>query len=123
MPRVRFRRVGLAVEVPIGTTILEAAREVGAPVGSHCGGVCACSKCHVYVRVGETLLSPMEDDEREMLDLAAQQPQPGSRLGCQARLAADGTYEVSISEESFETYIDMNEDDRDRAIKLWLQRP
>jgi 2Fe-2S ferredoxin len=121
MPRVRFLRVGLDVEVPLGTSILAAAQEAGAPEGSHCGGVCACSKCHVYVEQGAELLSPMEHDERDMLDLAAEELRESSRLGCQARVVAEGTCAVRISEESFRTYLDKQPDDRQRALALWLR--
>jgi ferredoxin, 2Fe-2S len=119
MPRVRFSDVDLEAEVPAGTTILEAARRAGAPVGSHCGGVCACSKCHVYVEGGA--LSPMADDEREMLDLAARELRPESRLGCQARLL-EGTVTLRISQESFEEYLDGEPHDRERALRRWLSR-
>ena len=121
MARVRFIDVGLEAEVPAGTTLLEAAREAGAPEGSHCGGVCACSKCHVYVESGQDALSPMRDDERDMLDLAARELAPSSRLGCQARVLA-GTVEIRISDESFEEYLAGAPHDRDRALRLWLAR-
>jgi 2Fe-2S ferredoxin len=120
MPLVRFGRVALEIEVPRGTTILEAAQRCGAPEGSHCGGVCACSKCHVYIEHGAELLSPVTDAERDMLDLAARDRRPSSRLGCQARFEHDGVCDVLISDESFETYLDMNESDRARALVLWL---
>ena len=119
MPRVRFSDVGLEAEVPAGTTVLEAARRAGAPVGSHCGGVCACSKCHVYVEGGA--LSAMDDDERDMLDLAARELRPASRLGCQARVVA-GMVTLRISQESFEEYLDGEPQDRERALALWLAR-
>ena len=48
-----------------------------------CGGVCACSTCHVIVKQGLKSLSPATENEEDMLDLA-----PGltlkSRLACQA---------------------------------------
>ena len=48
-----------------------------------CGGVCACSTCHVIVKEGFESLSEPTEREEDMLDLA-----PGvslySRLACQA---------------------------------------
>lgn len=121
MPCVRFIDVALEVEVAAGTTILAAAREAGAPAGSHCGGVCACSKCHVYVESGADNLSEMDDDERDMLDLAARELRATSRLGCQARLRT-GTVDIRISQESFEEYLAGAPHDRERALRLWLRR-
>ena len=40
MPIVRFKNYG-EVEVPIGTTLLQAAQKMDAPEGYACGGVCA----------------------------------------------------------------------------------
>ncbi len=103
MPKVRFLKEGKEVEVPVGTSILEASQKAHAPEGSACGGVCACSTCHVYVRSGMSLLSEMEDDENDILDKAFD-VRSQSRLGCQARLEREGTVEVEISRESYETY-------------------
>lgn len=118
MPRVRFVDVGLEVEVSAGSTILDAARAAGAPEGSHCGGVCACSTCHVYV--ASENVSSMSAEERDMLELAAKDRRPSSRLGCQTKLT--GRCDVRISEESFRTYLDDHPDDRDRALALWRER-
>ena len=52
MAIVRFKGYG-EIEVPVGTSILEAAQKLDAPEGYACGGVCACSTCHVYVAKGE----------------------------------------------------------------------
>ena len=52
MPKVRFLREKIEIEVPAGETILGAAKRAGAPEGDRCGGVCACSTCHVYVTKG-----------------------------------------------------------------------
>lgn len=120
MPTVRFLALGLEVDANIGDSILECARAVGAPEGSHCGGVCACSTCHVYVR-GD-IVSEMSVEERDMLELAAKEARPTSRLGCQAKLVAEGTCDVTISEESFRTYLDDHPADRDRALTLWRKR-
>ncbi len=120
MPKVRFVNVGLEVDVAVGTTILEAARQIDAPAATRCGGVCACSACHVKVLTGEQLLSEATAAEREMLELAARERGPGSRLGCQARLLAEGCCEVIISHECFRAFLDDHPADRDRAMQLWL---
>lgn len=119
MPRVRFLDVGLEIEVAPGATILDAARAAGAPEASHCGGVCACSTCHVYIAHGAEHLSPADPDELDMLELAARDRRPTSRLGCQTRLVGEGPCDVTISEESFRTYLDEHPNDRDRALRQW----
>lgn len=58
-----------------------------------CGGSCACTTCHVIVRSGEENLSPMEDDEADRLDMAADLTLH-SRLGCQAVVHGDVTVEI-----------------------------
>ncbi|MDH5672701.1 MAG: 2Fe-2S iron-sulfur cluster-binding protein [Myxococcales bacterium] len=103
MPIVRFLREKLEVDVPEGTTILEAARLSGAPEGDRCGGVCACSTCHVYVVEGFDNTSEIEDEEFDILDKAFD-VRMESRLGCQARI--EGDIDVIISDESFQAYLD-----------------
>jgi len=120
MPKVRFANVGLEVEVPVGTTILAAAKTAGAPEGDRCGGVCACSTCHVYVVEGLDALSEQEDEELDILEKAFM-PKHSSRLGCQAKLEEDRDYAVEITRESFQAYVDEHpdEEDRARARALW----
>jgi ferredoxin, 2Fe-2S len=102
MPLVRFKGHG-EVEVPVGSSILEAATRAHFPEGSACGGVCACSTCHVYVLKGRELLSDQEDDEADILDKAFD-VRASSRLGCQSRIVRDGVVEVEITRESLEAY-------------------
>ena len=118
--RVHFARVRLECEVSVGHTILQAAKAAGAPEGSHCGGVCACSSCHIYIRSGSERLSPMQPDERDMLALAAKERRDSSRLGCQARIVQEGLVTVEIAEESFRTFLDDNPAERDQALARWL---
>jgi ferredoxin len=103
MPIVRFVKQGLQVEVPVGTTVLQAAQRAGAPEGSACGGVCGCSTCHVYVLKGQALLGEMEDEENDILDKAFD-VRASSRLGCQAKVERDGEVEVEITRESLDAY-------------------
>lgn len=99
----RLVKTPIIVEGAPGASVLEIAQEHGVPVGSACGGVCACSTCHVQVQQGADALTPMEDDESDRLDLAFDVV-PESRLGCQAKLTGSGDVVVKISEESLETY-------------------
>ena len=80
MPRVRFLREGLEVDVEAGTTILAAAKKVHAPQGDRCGAVCACSTCHVYVEQGLDSLPEISDKENDIMDKAFD-VRPESRLG------------------------------------------
>ena len=103
MTTVRFLEHGVEVEVPVGTTLLKAAKLSGAPEGDACGGVCACSTCHVYVETGAELLVPAEEDEEDILDKAFD-VRMNSRLGCQAKILREGLIELRISEESLDAY-------------------
>ena len=104
----------LTVEVPAGTTILEAAEQCGAQVGHSCGGVCACSTCHVWVRKGLDSLSEQQDDEMDRLDQAFD-VKPVSRLACQSKIGG-ADLEVAITEESLVAYMDENPDTRRKLI-------
>lgn len=105
MAKVIFHGVGLTweAEVPVGSSILNAAQKVDAPEGYACGGVCACSTCHVYVLRGAELLTEMEDEENDMLDKAFD-VRSISRLGCQLKIVKDGDVEVDITRESLEAF-------------------
>ena len=85
MPRVTFEPGGRRAEVARGTTLLEAADAAGVELPSNCGGVCACTTCHVWVEGGLGSLSEIEEREDDKLNEAAGLS-PSSRLGCQARV-------------------------------------
>lgn len=105
MAKIRFEPDGLEIEVPVGTTVKEAAEKVGAQLGSACGGVCACSTCHVYVKEGLDAISPLEDKEEDQLDDAFD-VRPSSRLGCQSQLLQPRQYVVEITPESRRAFFD-----------------
>ena len=103
MTSIRFADQGLTSEASAGQSILEAARKVHAPEGDACGGVCACSTCHVYVEQGGELLSPASEAEEDILDKAFD-VRINSRLGCQAKVLREGSIVVRISQESLKAY-------------------
>jgi ferredoxin len=116
MATVRFKGFAEA-EVPVGTSLLKAAQAVGAPEGYACGGVCACSTCHVYVLRGAELLSAQEDEEADILDKAFD-VRATSRLGCQSTIVKDGVVEVEITRESLEAF----ENEHPEARGKYVQR-
>jgi 2Fe-2S ferredoxin len=85
MPNVTFLPAGKTVAVPRGTSILDAAEAAHVDLPSNCGGVCACTTCHVWIEQGADHLSEIGDREDDKLNEAAGL-QPNSRLGCQARV-------------------------------------
>ncbi len=115
MPKVRFLKEGLEVDVETGTTILAAAKKIHAPEGDRCGAVCACSTCHVYVVEGFDRTSEIEDEEFDILDKAFD-VRSTSRLGCQAKIHGDVS--IEISDESFQAFLDEHPDERAHALAL-----
>jgi ferredoxin len=115
MPKVHFTKENIEIDVPAGTTVLAAAKAAGAPEGDRCGGVCACSTCHVYVTAGFDRLSEIEDEENDILDKAFD-VRASSRLGCQAKVHGD--ISVEISDESFQAFCDEHPDEKARALAL-----
>ena len=74
-------------------SILNAALDAGIDMDHSCGGVCACSTCHIIVRQGLESCNEATDDEEDMLDLAPGL-EPQSRLACQC--VPNGTQAVIV---------------------------
>ncbi len=74
-------------------SLLDIATEAGVSINHSCGGVCACSTCHVYVTQGLTSCSASTDDEEDMLD-EAPAVTPESRLSCQC--VPNGTADLLV---------------------------
>lgn len=75
-------------------SILDIAEGFGIELNHSCGGVCACSTCHVYVEQGARSCAPSTDDEEDMLD-EAPAVTTESRLGCQC--VPNGTEDVVVT--------------------------
>ena len=71
-----------------GYSILEIAEDNDVHLNHNCGGVCACSTCHIYVLEGEDYLEEISDKEEDFIDRAIN-PRLESRLGCQAVILED----------------------------------
>lgn len=83
LPHVELCPEGTVIQAETGTSICDALHQNEIEIDSACGGVCACTTCHVIVREGYRSLNAMEEDEEDMLDKAWGLEQ-FSRLSCQA---------------------------------------
>ena len=99
--RVTFKPMDVTVEVNpddlpyqhdgLPGSLLDIALHVGLDLDHACGGVCACSTCHVVILEGVESLSKSGEEEDDMLENAPGL-KPTSRLACQA--VPDGTCDV-----------------------------
>ena len=83
--------VSRSMEVDSGTTVMQAAlsNKVEGILGE-CGGNAMCATCHVYVgRSFLSLIPPANSNEKFMLSIAAEGPEPDSRLSCQIKMTEE----------------------------------
>jgi ferredoxin, 2Fe-2S len=86
--------------LPAGDSILEIALENNVELHHNCGGVCACSTCHVYVLQGGDCLPELTDREEDFIDRAVN-PRINSRLACQCVLeGAGGELQILVPDQS-----------------------
>ena len=64
------------------TSVLELTEMYDVHLNHNCGGVCACSTCHVYIESGDEYLEEISDKEENFIDRAIN-PRLESRLACQ----------------------------------------
>ena len=86
------------LKLAVGQSILDAALKQGVELDHACGGVCACSTCHVKVKQGFDCFPEATDDELDQLD-EARDVGLDSRLACQAKLERvpdGGAVEVEV---------------------------
>jgi 2Fe-2S ferredoxin len=100
----RFEEKGLEPvtldQVKPGQSLLELALTNNIELHHNCGGVCACSTCHLYVEHGEEFLEELSDKEENFIDRAVN-PRLNSRLGCQCvLLPGSGTVEVTLPDQT-----------------------
>jgi ferredoxin, 2Fe-2S len=103
--RVTFLPEGRTVEFEYGTmpydhhgkpmSFLDVAENYGIFLDHACGGACACTTCHLWIKDGASGISEADDDELDRMETAAD-VQLNSRLGCQAVITGPGSYVVEI---------------------------
>jgi uncharacterized 2Fe-2S/4Fe-4S cluster protein (DUF4445 family) len=97
-----FSPSGKRGRFPLGTPVLQAARELGVDIDSICGGRARCGRCQVEAVEGsfakENIVSRpghlSEMSETEHYCLKRGRLEPGNRLSCQARILGDVRVDV-----------------------------
>jgi 2Fe-2S ferredoxin len=77
-------------------SILEIALKNDINLHHNCGGVCACSTCHVYLEKGEDCVEELSDKEEDFIDRAVN-PRLNSRLSCQCVLDSAGSGDIEVT--------------------------
>lgn len=79
------------ISADVGNSVMRVAVVHGiAEIVAECGGNAMCATCHVYVDGGWIdRLPAMSDDEDALLDGAAAERRPNSRLSCQIKMTPE----------------------------------
>jgi ferredoxin, 2Fe-2S len=93
MPRITYVEATGAkttLELAEGWSLMQGATANGVEgILGECGGSCACATCHCYVDEARLAdLPPPTDNELAMLENAAAERRPNSRLACQIKATA-----------------------------------
>ncbi|MCZ2356703.1 MAG: 2Fe-2S iron-sulfur cluster binding domain-containing protein [Bacteroidia bacterium] len=78
----------IEVQAVTGETLLDISKENEIGLHHNCGGVCACTTCHVYIESGMENISEMSAREEDYVD-SALDPRLESRLACQCEISGD----------------------------------
>ena len=90
---VTFLHRGDIFEANPGESVLDVAHRNHVELDHACGGVCACSTCHVIVKQGFDALEEASEEEEDMLELAPMLSMT-SRLACQIDVVRDLEVEI-----------------------------
>lgn len=86
--------------IEAGQSLLEVVLTNDIELHHNCGGVCACTTCHLYVDKGMEFIEELSDKEEDFIDRAIN-PKLNSRLGCQSLLLdGDGEIEVTLPDQT-----------------------
>ena len=99
---IQFSPSGKRGRFPVGTPVLQAARELGVDIDSICGGRACCARCQVELVQGTFAREGMVSgpahlsglSETELDCLKTGQLLTGNRLSCQAKILADVKIDV-----------------------------
>jgi ferredoxin, 2Fe-2S len=119
---ITFEPLGISGAVATGTYLIDAAKRLGAPLGTGCmRGKGDCATCLVHVSIGADLLSASGTIEQTAL--GAEQLNQGFRLACQAKIEGSGEVVVRlVARKPKETTADRDAELRKEFGELPLQK-
>ena len=102
--KINFEQKGLEpltlTNIKPDQSLLEVILDAGIELHHNCGGVCACSTCHIYIKKGAEFLQELSDKEEDFIDRAVS-PRIESRLGCKCELlAGSGAIEINLPDQT-----------------------
>ena len=89
---IRTNNEKVCVEVPEGTTLMQAAREAKLrEIPADCGGNCACATCHIHLTNAWSHLLPIKQNglEQSLLEYEKGYIEGVSRFSCQIQLTKE----------------------------------
>lgn len=101
---IKFEQKGLEpvslTNISSGDSLLEVLLDHDVDLHHNCGGVCACSTCHLYLEKGEEYIEDLSEKEEDFIDRAIS-PRLNSRLGCQCVLNdGEGVIEITLPDQT-----------------------
>src|SRR4026208_1712760 len=102
--KINFEQKGVAPitieNLEPNQTLLEICLKNDIDLHHNCGGVCACTTCHLYIDKGMEYVDEITDKEEDFIDRAVN-PRLNSRLGCQSLLNdGEGVIEVTLPDQT-----------------------
>jgi len=96
--RIKFEQKGIEPvilsKIESGQSLLELILNTKIDLHHQCGGICACTTCHLYIEKGMEFIEEINYRERDYLKRAVN-PTLNSRLSCQC-LLLDGKGEIDV---------------------------
>ena len=130
--KIVFTPSGRRGHVPVGTTVLQAARTLGVDIDSVCGGRALCGRCQVDVGTGEFAKHGISSGPDSLCGVTAVETRyadkkglaEGRRLSCQSTLVSDVVIDVPPESQVHNQLVRKAADDRqiemDPIIRLCL---
>ncbi len=121
---VVFTPSGRRGRFPLGTSVLQAARELGVDIDSVCGGRALCGRCQVSLSEGEFAKLGVTSRAAHLSEVNAVEARyasrrnlaPGRRLSCQALVAGDVVIDVPAESQVHKQLVRKRADARKIAL-------
>ena len=123
-PYIVFTPSGKRGHVPVGTSLLDAARQLRVDLDSVCGGRGICGRCQIILAQGEFAKHSITSSEENLSPFSTVEKryakkrklQPGRRLGCSALIQGDVVIDVPPESQRYRQLVRKQADARDIEV-------